>query len=473
MKRAAIPLLVVVTCLIACVFVSHRSFWIDEGGTAIRAMMPSLGDWWRMILHLRGSDIQMPAYMLYAWLWMQKLGATTEFWLRMSNLPWLLLAVLVLHRIRFWPVVCLASPFVLYFMDDFRPYVMQISAGACAAAALGRTIGSAEEKSLKGIHAVSAACLFLIACSLTGAIWAAGTGIAAAVVRPDWLTNRKAWLHAAPWLVAALAAAGFYGFTLTQGYRATEIRDAGVMNVLFGFYEMTGMLGLGPGRNEIRSNPSCVIAFLPVLVPAAACIAAAWGIGAVSWARNTPKRSIAAVCVAVALPLFLLTAVGILMDFRVLGRHLSPMIPAVLLPIAASFGASGRLAIPGRVTGFAAFLFMAGSALQLRFHHRHDKDDFRTATGLAIEALRDGRRVWWQADMNTARYYAFRAGGPQLVNFIQVLESDPPTSIMFADTVFINRPDLYFANGNHERLLTDNFFRKIRTFQGFEVWSSD
>lgn len=78
---------------------------------------------------------------------------------------------------------------------------------------------------------------------------------------------------------------------------------------------------------------------------------------------------------------------------------------------------------------------------------------------MSIDALQEGKRVWWQADMNCARYYAFRTGGYPLVHRIQQLESDPPTSTMFADVIILNRPDLHYRERDHRALIKHNFFR--------------
>lgn len=243
--------------------------------------------------------------------------------------------------------------------------------------------------------------------------------------------------------------------------------------MLFGFYEMTGLLGLGPGRNDIRAGLSSLVPYLPILLGATACIAATWVVGFLSWAKNSSRRNVIAAVFAALVPLLILTTIGAALDFRVLGRHLSPMIPAVLLPLAAAFEVNGRMAFAGRLLGSASLLLMIGSSLQLRFHHRHDKDNFRDATALAIKALSEGKRVWWQADMNATRYYAFRAGGLNQLRAIQVLESDPPTGLMFTDVMFVNRPDLYFAGKDHRGMLRANFFKLTHSLHGFEVWESE
>lgn len=445
---------------------------MDEGGTIFRSMMPTLDDWWRMMLQLRGSDVLMPVYMLYAWFWHNIIGATSEYALRASNLPWLVLTVVILSRVRFWPLVCLVSPFVLYFVNDFRPYSMQIAAGACAAASLIRWIDGAKQPGFQGVHAVCASCVFLIIGSLTGAVWAAGVAAGAVLSRPDCLRRMDFWMRAIPWMVIALTAGGFYAYMMHLGYRAAGIPDAGILNVLFGLYEMTGLLGLGPGKNELRSSLSTLIPHLWLLIPGALFIGAAWLCGFAHWAKGASRMALVGAVTAVLLPLVVLAVMGILLDFRVVGRHLSPGIPAILLPLAVCLQVDGPRRKLVRTLGGIACVFMIISSANVRLQKRHANDDYRTATDIAINALKEGKRVLWQADMNTPRYYAYRTGGMPMVNAIQVLESDAPTSLLSADLVLINRPDLRHRGVDYQADLKRSFFEQEAVFTGFEVWKS-
>jgi len=462
-------LIAITALLIGMAAITQQSLWMDEGGTAFRALMPTLDQWWKMLLHLSGSDVQMPLYMFLSWIW-HHAGAMSEYALRAINLPWLVIAALALRRVRFWPLVCLSSPFVLYYVGEFRPYAMQIAAGALAAAALGKIMSSKQPDKFEGLHALCFACIFLISSSLTGAVWAAGVALGAVVVRTEWLALKGFWLRVAPWLVPAAALGIYYGFTLLNGYRATEVRGAGILSIFFGFYEMAGLLGLGPSRNALRNNPAALIPWLGLLIPAGICIAVSWFIGVRSWVQSVSTRcAVAAICAA-ALPIVILGVIGLSQDFRVLGRHMSPAIPAALLPIAVSFSARAWRNFPGAVPATLSVLFMAWSALNLRFLERHERDDVRQATELAIAALAQGKRVFWQAEMHTARYYAFRKGGFAMVNAIQPLESDRPSSLLIADMVIINRPELRELGADYREKLERNFFKLERKFPGFEVW---
>ena len=329
-------LLTAVTTLVGLAAITTQSLWMDEGSGAFKALIPDFKDWWAMTLRLGGSDVQMPVYMFLLWCWAQ-LGALSEFALRAINLPWLIIAVLALRKVSFWPLVCLTSPFVLYYTGELRPYAMQIAGGALAAAAISKVIAGREQGGFAGLHAVAAASLLLAASSLTAAVWASGLWAGVLIIRPEWLARRGFWLRSLPWIAGVLAIGGYYCFTLLNGYRATGIEGSSVLSVFFGFYEMIGLLGLGPGRNELRANPSAITPWLTIMLPALICIGTAWIYGLRSWLKSVPARCAVAVICAVLLPILILTAVGLAQDFRVLGRHFSPAIPAVLLPLAMAF----------------------------------------------------------------------------------------------------------------------------------------
>lgn len=450
--------------------ISTQSLWMDEGSGAFKALIPNLKDWWAMTLRLGGSDVQMPVYMFLLWGWAQ-LGALSEFALRAINLPWLILAVLALRKVRFWPLVCLTCPFVLYYTGELRPYAMQIAGGALAAAALAKVIANREQPDFSGLHAAGAAALLLASSSLTAVVWAGGLWLGVLMIRTDWLGCRGFWVKIIPWLASGLLLGAHYAFTLINGYRATGTDGSSVMSVFFGGYEMMGLLGLGPSKNELRANPLALTAHLGLLVPAFLCIAGAWTYGVRSWMQTVPLRCAAAVAAAVLLPVMILTTVGILQNFQVLGRHLSPAIPAMLLPIAAALAAGSQRKLPVAL-GIMAAAFLLASSISLRFSERHARDDYRAATNIGIDSLKEGRSVWWQADMNATRYYAYRKGGMPLVHAIQVLESNPPTGLMFADVVVINRPDLRFRGANYQEEMKKNFFKREAKFTGFEIWKT-
>jgi hypothetical protein len=469
LRRAWYPVtLGLLALLVGLTAITHQSLWMDEGSTAFKALMPTFKDWVAITYRLGGSDIQMPFYMIAVWAWV-KAGFLSEFALRCINLPFLILMVLALKRVRFWPLMCLVSPFVLYYVGELRPYTLQMAAGAVVAAGLAKIIENRPAPNFTGLHTVAAGCLLLTLGSLTSAVWAAGAVIAVIILRPEWLKTKSFWLRSLPWCLSALIVIAYYVHTLNQGYRAATSGGGGLLSIGFGFYEISGMLGIGPTRNELRASPLSLISSLAWLAPAFLCVAFAWAVGIRSWLCKADRRSVIAITVAAALPLIALALVGLMQDFRVLGRHLSPAIPAVLLPLALCWESGLKKPLPNLVLPSCASLILLTSSLCLRFQERHARDDYQGATAVAIDALKQEKRVLWQADMNATRYYAYKEGGMNYVHALQQLESDPPP-LMFADLIVVNRPDFRYGGSDYTREFEKSGFKLRSTFIGFEIW---
>ena len=466
--------LAVLALLVGLFSISQQSLWMDEGAPAFKAIMPSLRDWWFLSERLGGSDAQMPVYMLTVWLW-EKIAWPGEYALRCVNLPWLLLAVLSLKRVRWWPVLCLTSPFILYYTGELRPYAMQIAAGALAASAMGKVAagapcGDAHDPYL-GLQTAAAAGLLLASSSLTSAIWALGLWVGILLLRPDWLKRMGFWTRMLPWVGGVGVMGAYYLYSLKQGHRAAGgFENGGLLSMAFGIYEMIGLLGLGPGRAELRVSPKAALSALPLLVPAFLCFAVAWIYGLRRWLAGSKPCLVWATACAVGIPLVIFAIASSVMDFRVLGRHFSPMMPALLLPLAVTLASPGAWKSPVKMVALAVLACAVLASLSLRFSARHARDDYRQATSMVLDALQNGSRVLWRADMNCTRYYASLQGGMDAVRRVQVLESHPPTSFVSTDYVFINRPDIADRLGDYRKELEKNAFRLHAKFTGFEVW---
>src|SRR5208337_893874 len=101
---------------------------MDECATAIIALQPSFGAWRHCLMLDTGSNNQMPFYMFYVWAW-EKIFDDSEWALRAANLPWLALGFLAVPRRQGLFLFTLAtSSFLWYYLNEFRPYAMQISA---------------------------------------------------------------------------------------------------------------------------------------------------------------------------------------------------------------------------------------------------------------------------------------------------------------------------------------------------------
>ncbi|MEI6604120.1 MAG: hypothetical protein WCP35_02340 [Verrucomicrobiota bacterium] len=465
-------ILILITLAVGAAAITTQSLWMDEGNAIIKALMPTVMGMWSFAKHLRGSEIQMPLFMLTLWGW-EKIVGDAEYALRAINLPLLVVMVLAFRRFRFWPLVCLTSPFVLYYVGELRPYMFQMAGSAMGLSVLCRILQrDTSMENTDGVHALLFSALFLAATSLTAAVCAMGLLLGMIIARPCWLQNKRFWLKVAGWAPIALLLLGYYSYTLMEGFRGTGDRGGGLLSMGFGFYEMIGLLGLGPGRDDLRGAKIIgLFTSHPWLPLAALVIFAAWYAGLKQFIAPYTQRARIALACTVIVPLLVFAVVSIVANFSVLGRHMSPLIPVLLLPLACA--CESAVTRPYLRPAIVVVLLCAGvSSVMLRVSNTHARDDYRSATRLALEELRKGRAVLWQADMGTPRYYAFRKGGMPLVNYIQRLESEPPSSLIFTDIIFINRPDIRYAKSDHRAILSKDGFILSNTLSGFEIWES-
>ena len=217
----------VLALAVGSVAVSSQSFWIDETMTAKIASQATISEWWRSLSSSKFSDIQMPSYMFYVWAWAKIFGCS-EWWLRASNVPWLVLGFLAIPRHQVYYLLALAtSPFIWYYLDEARPYIMQISASLILLGSLWRWLelpdrnpDGRREKILAGCF-----CFGLVALSsssLLGMIWAAA-GLGATMATQPWqralsLVRRNLPLLAVTGLALGVLAL-FFLWSAKQGYR--------------------------------------------------------------------------------------------------------------------------------------------------------------------------------------------------------------------------------------------------------------
>jgi hypothetical protein len=330
LEVAAALLLLAVTLAIGLAFINGQSFWMDEGNAIIKAIMPSMKEMLEFSKHMRGSEIQMPLFMTALWGW-EKLVGHSEYLLRLMNLPFLVVAVFALRRMPFWPLVCLTSPFVLYYAGELRPYMFQIAGAAVGFAALWRIAQPQEEGKTDGLHGLLGAGVFLAAASLTAGVWSVGLLAGMVILRPDWLKTKGFWLKAALWLPFALIVGGYHLHMLSEGYRGAVARGGGLLTMGFGFYELMGLMGMGPERDSIRSSSVAGLLGEHIWLPVYAVLfALAWAGGVKVWLGDKPAKVWIGMAVAAGLPLAILAGVSVFANFSVLGRHMSPVLPWLL-----------------------------------------------------------------------------------------------------------------------------------------------
>lgn len=475
----------VLLCGAPLLALSTQSYWIDETLTALKAAEPSLAGWWEQMVTEKMSDLQMPLYMFFVWVW-AKLFGTSEWALRAANLPWFLGGLLAFASsfrgaARLLAMVCgVFSAFVWFYLDEARPYAMQLGASLLIVAAL-RQLGTppipCPPRNL-WTWPFCAGVGILAGTSLLGVFWC-GAALAALLARVG-LRRVGELLKAAPlaWVTLALwlgGLAAYYLWTLKVGARASSAGTTDLQNALFIGYELLGFSGLGPGRLEIRAaGLTAFHAHLAALATYGLLIGPmlGWGI-ATAWRAD--RRRLLWLTLVVVTTLVSLLAAGWLLHFRLLGRHCAPAFVAGLLVLVLGANEAwqrDRLWSRLMLLGFLAASL--ASCLAARLAVRHAKDDYRSAAAYGRAMLAAGHTVGWSADVHGAWYYdlplAEAPGEPRRAEVFLNSSRDSLATVELPEVVIVSKPDLYDVQGALGARLCDPQFRVTRTFTAFAIW---
>ena len=458
----------------------------------MKALPPTLGGWWQELSEDRSADAQMPLYMFYVWAWARVFG-TSEWSLHWANAPWFAAGALAFilafpfgdRRRVSAACVALLCPFAWYYLDEARPYAMQWGASSLILVALARLdraryLGDAATHMATGREVV----IFLLGVvvlsgsSLLGMVWSGAAVVAMlAFLSPGGALRlvKRYWhlLAAASWLL--LGFAGYYLWTLSLGARASAAATTTLGSVLFIGYELLGFSGLGPGRLELRSAGAAGLRpHLPLVTLYAATIAALVVAAVLPGVRKGNRRYVVlALCYVV--PAVFILGVGYVAHFRVLGRHFTPLLPALLLLLASGLSALwSQRGAWARAVALLFCLLSLGSCLSLRFLPRHEKDNYRAAATLAKTALGRGQTVWWSAAEVGARYY----GVPLTTNSTQtsaaLLVLNPARETVAHSpvprVVVTSKPDIYDSQTALAEYLREQRFEPVARFTAFTIW---
>jgi len=474
--------------LVSLVAVSAGSFWIDEFVTARYAAWPSLHDAWKDMVRIKTAEVQMPFYMVYVWLYEKAFG-TGEWALRFSTVPWLVVgmtALTVSLRNRGLGVVMIIvlgiSPFVWYYQNEARLYAMQLGATALVVAALFglcREPEPSEQEESFWAHSFVAGISLLSAISMLGMIWASSALLAALFLLRGsrlWKWWRKRRILTL-FLLAVLTGLGFYYlWSVKAGARATSVATTNLQTVAFVFYETLGFAGLGPGRAELREvGVSSLKPFLPILLCYVATVSIFLIAGVREMARRSSWKTIGILAGCLIFPAAFLLSTGVIMQFRVLGRHFSPLVVVFLITLAFGgerFWKNGGLARRGLVVVFVGLAL--ASCLSLRFGPRHAKDDYRSAAVIANEVMARGGTVWWNAEEIGAQYYGLSTSrAAASVGQITCLINPQPgftDKLERPHVIIASKPDIYDAAGTVAAYLVLHGYRLETVLPAFKVW---
>ena len=166
--------------------------------------------------------------------------------------------------------------------------------------------------------------------------------------------------------------------------------------------------------------------------------------------------------------------IGIFKDFRILGRHLTPILPPLILATSAALGFWHTKYGVKAIFTICFLLVCAFSSFSLRWLSRHRKDDYRGAANLAQIALTNEKKVWWAADSAAAFYYGISISNQGNIpnSAILTLQEDKELLLQrpLPDLVIFSKPDIYDANGNLSHYIKAARLQKKNSLQSFTIW---
>ena len=487
-------------CFVVAVFIlglsnPGQSLWIDEFGTWRLTIASSWPAWLHQLRYWPNSDAQIPLYHLYMRVW-TCLFSTSEWSLRAANLPWLLLALYSLitaplpesaEKRRQWMMLALIlHPMVWYYMAEVRPYIMLLAGASIAASGIlvqllaepgtACTRGSAP-RLLAGIALMVATSALGVIWSLTYCLWALYL-----LCKPD-RPRFFLWRHLLVALLLLLLISPVlyqYVDSFLRGVSATATHEPKLANFIYAAYELLGLSGLGPGREQLRvSVVTALVPYAFAVLPTLLILSGLLFVGVWRWGRGIGRRSCLGLLVLL-LPVAVLYALGQLKHWRVVGRHMMPM----LIFISAFWGIAldwlwrqgGRL----RWMGPLALLLLSLSAFWVTHADRHLREDYRDAAALAVSEVARGSHVWWVADYGGANYYDLavvlptqcKTGCTGHAVYLENPRVGDLQGLPRPDVIVMSREETFDGNGVVQNMIKQGAYTLRRQWLGFTVWQA-
>jgi len=467
-----------------CAMITGESLWIDEGQTLRFAAQPTFADFAHELARSHKSEAQMPLGLFTAWLGVKLIG-TSEWQLRAPNVLWLVLTSLaagLIGRITqqrgFWLAMIL-WPFTWYYVNEARPYAMQLCAGTWVLYLILR-IELADAIQTRRLAWLAIVC---VAGFATHALFGFVVFGAAVALLPKFPRMRvqlagREFLVVAGAAVALMLLAGYYAWTIKRGDAGARLWPVGLPNVAFAAYELLGFGGLGPPRAEIREAAHNVSTlwrgFLHPAYAGVAVLACAYLLVIVAVFRARRDLFVRTALVALVAGAGALLAAARLAHFPFWGRHAAGLLPLCAFVVwrAASIGLPGMLR-PATI-GVLVMCLVVSTARQ-RLDPWYGKDDYRCAAATAATALAHHFVVWWSADPELAPYYRVptRTGqaGDRSAAWIAIHESDSTLETPAADVIIAGKADVWDEHGALARLTASRYV-PIGAVPGFVFWAA-
>ena len=487
--------------------ITSESLWIDEFWTAHFSTIHSVRELYDLLVIPNGS--QTPLHFIYYYLWGLVFGSH-ELSLRLANLPLFLLGQLSLFlALRDYPGrftylllgVSALHPMVWQYANEARPYIMMYAGSQMILAYMLNLHSTSRRRD--SIDPTFSAIFVFGGILLSGASLLGVFSVVAACGYVAYFHHKNLnWMYLKSgvnlslgcfFLTTSLILVIYYLNSIFNGAGASRISSTTFTTVIFDGYELLGLSGVGPGRLELRD--SGISSLRPYFFPLALTCGLFTTVllkGFVEVRRLLGARELVVITIFTAAPVAIILASGFLMHWRVLGRHLIAILPA--LEVLFALGLLGLL--NGSHTGHrrirsgvvaAFFLLLICSSASLRLLERHRKDDYRAAAAVAEQGVLEGRKVWWAADAVGAHYYRV----PGSFDFLgeltgnrqpQVCVDQPGVQsvanasreclqqLSAPDIVILSKPEVFDTSGEITNYLKLAGFAVAREFPAFKVW---
>jgi hypothetical protein len=512
LRNQAWLIIAVMSCALLVLAPSDRSLWIDEGWSARMIMAPgNLAQWWQMTLNDSAAMATQFGHSLTGFL-LGRIFGYTELGLRMANLVWAFAGVAAFAlagrklSLPWLPLIFAANPFVWFYVDEVRPYAMQIAGGSWMMLAFLHITSqetSAHSRTL-WTNVFWLSCFIVYSASVLGAfsIAAACCVAVVALMISRQMPQKGFWISSGIWgvLLAALTAFHAY-FIFIEGKEGAKQWTPGLLNVAFALYETSGLMGMGPSRDAIRAAMKdggftrLGQFFLPYLLSIGAYLAilavATHGILKKSAYAGSKQAQALQMSAIVVLGLMFMLVAANLTNWPFWGRHVSPLFPFAVVALALGFAALGAI---GRIGAVVWIALMLGGSLHGRFVRTGHTDDYRSAARVASEYISAGKVVWWSAETLTPNYYkvfpisAFEHqtikqhlpagpsawprkqadGLPQCYSVIGLSKTELD-QLPAPDVVIASKPDAWDPAGNLRLWLAEAGFLATDNYPAFQV----
>ena len=467
---------------------TNDSLWLDEGATARYAAQPDFHSWWHHLWQDRETECQMPLSVLFTWIDGRMLG-TQEWQMRAVNLLWGVFALggmfCVGRRLQLpWlPLLLAIQPYFWFYMNEARPYALQIACGSWLLAALVEFhTRKASGESWAWLLVTATFFLFLstLLAPVTVATTIAAGGVAAMLGR--WTPSRKAVLILLGGAAANIPTAIYYSCTLLRGAKGAQLWHVDLKFFGYVLYELTGMTGLGLPVEEIRGlarSPH----FLNMLalhwsqfaLPALgfALVLSVMVLGLRRRPPGVPPGMSTGLVMVFGMTALVFVAGSLALQKAFWARHFAPVFPFYLALLGVALaGAGGSRKLAVRWIPFLLCGLLVLSALNLRLAPAWRKEDYRSAAQFARRALAENKSVWWVAGGFCATYYQLEltASHPEPGKAIYYqpaeVKSLPPPDVI----IYSSKPDIYDRDLAIQKIIEQKKYQVAARFKSFVIW---